>query len=60
VRNLRRAAIFKSGMRGEGFFRDRQFIPFLFAKYIFCEAKFATKIAKNVKIKLLIRNELRI
>jgi hypothetical protein len=54
------AAILKSGTRRERFFRDRRFIPFLFAKNIFCEAKFATKIAKRAKIKLLICNELRI
>jgi hypothetical protein len=54
------AAILKSGAQRERFFRDSQFIPFLFAKNISCEARFATKIPKKATIKLLICNELRI
>jgi hypothetical protein len=45
-------------MRGERFFRDRRFIPFLFAKDIFLGSEVATKIAKKAKIKLLICKEL--
>jgi hypothetical protein len=54
------AAILKSGTRGEKLFRDRRFIPFLFAKNNFWEAKVAIKIEKMAKIKLLICNELQI
>jgi hypothetical protein len=57
---VRPAAILKSGTRGERFFRDRRFIPFLFVKNIFLGSEVCDQNHKKEKIKLLICNELRI
>jgi hypothetical protein len=53
-------AILKSGTRGERFFLDSRFIPFLFARNIFLLKRRCDQNREKEKIKLLICNGLRI
>jgi hypothetical protein len=61
VRRLQFAAVTeKVGCGARDFSAPGGLFPFYSPTIFFCEAKFATKIAKKTKIKLLICNELRI